>query len=151
MRRYCGRWEHKLRHHGYKCTATREVVLEVLHSTDDHLSPEDIYHKAHQNHPNIGLTTVYRTLELLEQTGIVSKFEFGHGRAKYELAEIYSSKKHHHHLICNKCRKIIDYAEFAESELEYIKKAEEGLEKKYGFKIDSHNIEFYGLCPECKG
>jgi len=146
----CHRWGQKLAGYGFRLTTAREAILNILTNTDKHLSAEDIYITIHANNPAIGLTTIYRTLELLEQTGIIYKFEFGHGRAKYELSEENSNKKHHHHLICKKCRKIVDYSEFAETEREYIEKAEAGLGKKYGFDIDDHLIHFYGTCPECK-
>ena len=148
--RYCHKWGQKLQGYGFRLTASREAILEVLTNTDKHLSAEDIYMTVHLKYPAIGLTTIYRTLELLEQTGIVSKFEFGHGRAKYELSEEYSNKKHHHHLICKKCRKIVDYTDFIKKEREYINKAEAGLQNKYGFDIDDHLIHFYGTCPDCK-
>ena len=148
--KYCQEWGKKLKGCGFRMTASREAVLEILKNTDKHLSAEDIYMAIHPVNQAIGLTTIYRTLELLNQSGIISKFEFGHGRAKYELSEAYSNKKHHHHLICKKCRKIVDYSDFLEDEQEYIRKAEKGLEKKYGFDIDNHLIRFYGLCTECK-
>jgi Fur family ferric uptake transcriptional regulator len=148
--RHCHKWGQKLEGCGYRLTTAREIILNILTNTDQHLSAEDIYMAIHHNYPNIGLTTVYRTLEVLIQTGIVSKFEFGHGRAKYELTEGYGTKQHHHHLICKKCRKIVDYTDFMAEEEEYIKKAEIGLQKKYGFTIDKHLIRFYGTCPECE-
>ena len=137
--RHCHKWGQKFQDYGFRLTVSREAILEVLSNSNKHLSAEDIYLAVHSDNPAIGLTTIYRTLELLEQTGIVSKFEFGHGRAKYELAEEYSNKKHHHHFICKKCRKVIDYEDFIKEEKEYINKAEIGLQNKYGFdknKID---------------
>lgn len=147
----CHKWGQKFKSYGFRLTAARETILEILINTQNHLSAEDIYMAVHDNNPAIGLTTIYRTLELLEQTGIISKFEFGHGRAKYELSGEHSNKQHHHHLICKKCRKIIDYTDFIEEEREYITKTEKGLQAKYGFKIDNHLIHFYGICPDCKG
>ncbi len=149
MQKYCERWGHKLRHHGYKCTATREIILEILNSTDDHLSPEDIYMVAHKNYPNIGLTTVYRTLDMLVKLGMVQKFDFGDGRSRYELSEDQGHKKHHHHLICIKCGKILDYSEFIEEELGLLKKIEEKLGEKYQFKINDHIMQFNGVCDQC--
>lgn len=136
--------------HGYRLTAARETILDILTNTENHVSAEDIYMTVHKINPAIGLTTIYRTLDLLEQTRIIDKFDFGHGRAKYELSEEYSPKKHHHHVICKKCRKIVDYTDFFEAERQYIEKTEEGLKRKYGFDIDNHIIHFYGTCPECK-
>ena len=148
--KHCHKWGKKLTGSGYRLTAGREAIINVLSKTDKHLSAEDIYMLLHPNHPNIGLTTIYRTLELLKQTGIISKFEFGHGRAKYELSEEYGNKKHHHHLICKKCREIIDYSDFFDAEVDYVKQAEKGLKRKFGYNIDSHLIRFYGICPSCK-
>jgi Fur family transcriptional regulator, ferric uptake regulator len=148
--RHCRQWGNKLKGFGIRLTVAREAILEVLSSTDKHVSAEDIYMTVHERHPAIGLTTIYRTLELLEQTGIINKFDFGHGRAKYELSEKFSEKHHHHHLICKRCRKIVDYADFPEEERHYLEKTEAGLQKKYGFDIENHIIHFYGICPECK-
>jgi len=148
--RQCNKWGEKFQSYGFRLTASRKVGLKVIINTDGHLSAEDIYMAVHLDNPSIGLTTIYRTLELLEQTGIVSKFKFGHGRAKYELSEEYSNKKHHHHLICKKCRKIVDYSDFVEEEKKYINKAVVGLQNKYGFEIDEHLIRFYGTCPDCQ-
>ena len=149
MRHGC-RWREKLQNHGFRLTVAREIIIETLGNTNEHLSAENIYMTVHPKHPAIGLTTIYRTLEILTQMGIVSKFEFGHGRAKYELSEEYGNKNHHHHLICKKCHKIIDYFEFIQDEIDFIKKTEQGLTQKYKFDIDSHLIRFYGFCPECK-
>jgi Fur family ferric uptake transcriptional regulator len=136
---------------GFRITAGRSAIIEILSSVDKHLSAEDIFLLLHENHPGIGLTTVYRTLELLVQNGIVEKFEFGQERARYELTEKYGEKRHHHHLICRKCQSITDYSDFQNDELLYIRKAEKGISKKYDFSIDSHVISFYGVCDRCRG
>ena len=149
MRKQC-RWGFAFQESGYRFTASREAIIDVLNNSSEHLSAEDIYMAVHGKHSGIGLTTIYRTLDLLGQMGVVNKFEFGHGKAKYELSEKYGHKAHHHHLICKNCRNIIDYTEFFDEELEYIRKAEKGLHKKYGYDIDEHIIHFYGQCPECK-
>ena len=144
------RWGQQLECRGFRVTAARELILEILSDTDSHLSAEEIYFTAREENPSVGLTTVYRSLELLQQNGIVNKFDFGDGRAKFELTEEFSSKPHHHHLICRKCGKIVDYTDFNEDEKLYVDKAEDGLQSRYGFDIDSHIIRFYGTCPECK-
>jgi Fur family ferric uptake transcriptional regulator len=149
--KHCHQWGQTLKGRGFRLTVAREAIIHVLERTDAHVSAEDIYMAVHPEYPAIGLTTIYRTLDLLQQTGIISKFEFGHGRAKFELSEKYSSKKHHHHLICRRCRKIIDYSDFINEEIDYIQKTEEGLKKKYNFDISDHEINFYGLCEACKG
>ena len=144
------RWGQRLENSGFRITKAREVILGILESTPEHLSAEDIFMLIRREYPGIGLTTVYRTLDILENAGIVDKFDFSLDRAKYELSEEYSGKKHHHHLICKRCGKIIDYTEFLDSEMDYIRKTESELSRKYGFSIEKHMIHFYGICPECK-
>jgi len=144
-------WHGKFKGCGYRLTVPRQAILDVLSKTSKHLSAEDIYLAVHKVYPAIGLTTVYRTLELLVQTGMVFKFDFGDGRARYELSERPGSAGHHHHLVCTGCRRIIDYSDFINEELELLKQTEKGLSKKYNFKITNHLIQFYGLCEKCKG
>jgi len=144
-------WLHgKFKGCGYRLTMPRQIILDVLSNTTEHLSAEDIYHLVHKAYPSIGLTTVYRTLELLAQVGLLFKFDFGDGRARYELSESPKSIGHHHHLVCTECRRIIDYTDFIEEEKELLKKTERGLSKKYDFRITNHLIQFYGLCDECR-
>lgn len=149
MKRRCGMWGHKLRHHGFKCTPGRELILEVLSSTNEHLTPEEIYNEVKKSHPEIGLVTVYRTLELLVKSGILIKLDFGDGRSRYELSENYGHKNHHHHLVCKNCGRIIDYSDFLSEEIEFLSKIEKKLEEKYNFKIDGHFIKFDGICKNC--
>ena len=89
---------------GYKATVGREAILKTLANARKHLSAEDIYISVHSEYSSIGLATVYRTLELMVNNGLVYKFDFGDGRARYELAEGGKSGGHHHHLICKKCK-----------------------------------------------
>jgi len=140
----------KFRGCGYRITVPRQAILNVLSNTTEHLSAEEIYLKVHKIHPSIGLTTVYRTLELLIKTGIVFKFDFGDGRARYELSENPKGIGHHHHLVCTGCSRIIDYTDFINEEIELLKRTEKELSKKYKFKITNHMIQFYGLCEKCK-
>jgi Fur family ferric uptake transcriptional regulator len=142
--------QRKFRGCGYRITVPRQAILDVLSNTTEHLSAEEIYLKVHKIHPSIGLTTVYRTLELLIKTGIVFKFDFGDGRARYELSENPKGIGHHHHLVCTGCSRIIDYTDFINEEIELLKRTEKELSKKYKFKITNHMIQFYGLCEKCK-
>ena len=141
-------WRGKLKGCGYRITIPRKVILEELNRKGGHLSAEDIFMKVHKVYSNIGLTTVYRTLELLVQMGMVSKLDFGDGRARYELVK-EGEEAHHHHLICTECKKIIDYSDFADEELEFLERAEKGLSKMYNFEISNHIIQFYGICEKC--
>lgn len=143
-------WQDRFEDMGARVTLPREVVMDILQRTDDHMSAADIYVEAHRVNPSIGLTTVYRTLDMLTQMGIVQKFDFGDGKARYELVNNPGGKKHHHHLICLKCKTIIDYTEFPDDELEYIGKTQARLSKKYNFNITDHAISFYGYCERCR-
>jgi len=113
------------------------------------MSAKDIYASLYSMYPGIGLTTIYRTLELLHRLGFVHKVTTSNGQSRYELRS-EDKKEHHHHLICIKCGKIIDYRDFVQEELELVKKTEEALAKKHNFLIKDHNIEFVGLCEKCR-
>ncbi|MCK4796580.1 MAG: transcriptional repressor [Spirochaetes bacterium] len=143
-------WHNKFNCFGARLTESREIIINILNDTDEHLSAEDIYLKAHKKNPSIGLTTVYRTIDLLTQMSIVQKFDFGDGRARYELIKSSSGKNHHHHLVCVRCKRIINYTELIKDELDLINKTEKELSKKYNFKIMNHIIHFYGLCENCQ-
>lgn len=143
-------WHGKFRGCGYRMTLGREVILDVLSNSDSHLSAEDIYMKVHPLYPNIGLTTIYRTLDILSNLGMVFKFDFGDGRARYELVEEQREGNHHHHLVCTNCKRIINYNDFMDEEVELIKKMEDALSKRHGFVINNHVIQFYGLCAKCR-
>ena len=143
-------WNQRLYDFGFRLTNPREIVLNLLRNTDKHLSAEDIYIEAIKANPSIGLTTIYRTLDLFAQIGVVQKIDFGDGRARYELTNNPLKKDHHHHLICMKCKTIHDYTDFVNEELELMKKTEEALSTKYQFKIFYHTIHFYGICNQCQ-
>lgn len=143
-------WLHgKFRGCGYRLTVGREAILDVLSKFKGHLSAEDIYMKVHSQYPNIGLTTVYRTLDVLSNLGMIYRLDFGDGRARYELAEGPEGTSHHHHLICTNCNKVVDYTDFIDEEVELLSETEKGLSKKYDFRITNHIIQFYGLCGKC--
>jgi Fur family ferric uptake transcriptional regulator len=143
-------WDGRLRKHSCRITVPRQVILDVLSKEGKHLSAEDIFLKVHRVYPDIGLTTVYRTLNLLTQIGMVSKFDFGDGRARFELSGEQKGGIHHHHLICTSCNRIIDYKDFVDEEMKLFKKTEKTLSEKYNFEITNHLINFYGLCERCR-
>jgi Fur family ferric uptake transcriptional regulator len=148
MRNGC--WKSILKNSGNHFTDLRKIVIDILEQSKEHLTAKDIYMKAHSINPSIGLTTVYRTLDLLIQLGFVQKFEFGEGKARYEMVSENESENHHHHLVCVKCHTIIDYTDYVNEELELIKKTEEALSKKYNFDIHNHIVRFFGTCEKCK-
>ena len=143
-------WQGRFRGQGFRMTVPREAILDVLTKTSKHLSAEDIYLQVHKVYPNVGLTTVYRTLELLVGMGMVFKFDFGDGKARYELSQGPKGFRHHHHLVCTNCGRVIDYTDFIDEEKELLGQTERGLENKYNFKITHHIIQFFGLCQNCK-
>lgn len=137
MKGLCPRW-----------TMPRNAVLSFLKSTGEHVSAKDVYRELQRAFPGLGLTTVYRTLDLLNRAGIVTKINAGDGQYRYEHAA-GGEKGHHHHLICTSCGKIQDYRDFEAEELELVKKTESILTRKFGFEISGHNIEFLGKCSSC--
>ncbi|MBC7329634.1 transcriptional repressor [bacterium] len=143
-------WRHWLRNCGCRITTPREIILDVLSRAPGHFSADEIFFMVKQMYPQIGLATIYRTLELLSNMGLVHKLDFGEGKARYELAQGPETKGHHHHLICLRCHKVIDYEEISEKEKELLKEVEENLEKKYDFKITDHFFNFYGICKDCQ-
>ena len=143
-------WHGRFRGCGYRLTIPRQEILGVIAKSSSHLSAEDVYLAVHKVYPNIGLTTVYRTLELLIQMGLVVKFDFGDAKARYELSEGPKGVRHHHHLVCTNCGRAIDYTDFIDEEIELLNKTQKELSKKYNFKIMNHIIQFYGLCGRCR-
>jgi Fur family ferric uptake transcriptional regulator len=139
----------RVRESGYRMTSGRKAVLDTLSQAKGHLSAEDIYLKVHAVYPAIGLTSVYRTLQILVNLGLVFKFDFGDGRSRYEVVEGPKGIGHHHHFICTRCGRIIDYSEFTDEELALLKKVEEGLAEKYRLRITNHNLQFHGFCDRC--
>jgi len=142
-------WHGRFRGCGYRLTIPRDAILNVLSKASKHLSAEEIYLAVHKIYPAVGLTTVYRTLDLLSGMGLVHKFDFGDGRSRYELSKGPGSI-HHHHLICRGCGRVVDYTDFIDEEVKLFKQTEAALSKKYNFKIKSHRVQFYGLCEKCK-
>jgi len=142
-------WQTRFRENVCRWTVPREIILGLLSRTTEHLTAKDIYASLYSLYPGIGLTTVYRTVELLHQLGFVQKVTAGDGQSRYALKR--SDKEgHHHHLICTKCGKIIDYRDFVQEELDLVKKTEDALSKRHNFTITDHNIEFLGLCEKCR-
>lgn len=145
-----GGWRQRFRGRVYRMTKSRQTICDVLDQTSEHLTAKQVYMRAHKKCPSCGMTTIYRTLELLVGMGLVTKFAFGEGQSRYELAEHYSGKPHHHHLVCRKCHKIVDYSNFLQDELDLVRRSEERLSKQFKFKIEEHEITFKGCCAKCQ-
>ncbi len=132
---------HKL---GYKYTEQRQMVVDVLFEHPVlHLSSEDICEYFKQKNINIGQSTVYRTLILLEKMQIVRSINLDDGFTRYELLN-HDEEHAHHHLICSKCGSIIDIKK------DLLKDLEKQIFKDYHFKVQDHCLKFYGECDNCK-
>ena len=129
--------EKKCVERGMKMTEQRKIIAKVISDSPDHPDVEEVHQRAIREDTGIGIATVYRTLRLLDDAGIVEKHDFGDGRARYE--EILDD--HHDHLINVKTGEII---EFVDDEIE---KLQEAIAKKYGFKLIDHRLELY-VIPE---
>lgn len=130
-----------LKKNNLKFTIQREVILETLYNSDAHLTPEALHHLIQDKHPELktGIATVYRTLALLEESGVVTSLSFGAQGKKYELG----AKEHHDHLICTNCGKITEFVD------EEIEKRQHAITKELGFKMKDHSMQIYGICSEC--
>lgn len=131
-----------LQEDGYKLTPQREATLKILLENKEHLSAEDIYMLVKDKAPDIGLATVYRTLELLSELRIVHKLNFGDGVARYEITN-ENEEHHHHHLVCLECGKLEEFED------DLLGDIEEKIEKTKKFTIVDHRLSFFGYCKEC--
>ena len=143
-------WSSHFKGWGYRITVPRKIILQVLNEAEKHLSAEDIYFRAYQIYPAVGLTTVYRTLDLLTKNGLVIKIESGDGRARYELTNRYEGINCHQHLVCTHCNAFFDYHDFSQEEIEIMRKMKQKLLEKYGFKVKSCILQFHGECQNCQ-
>jgi len=131
-----------LKKNNLKFTIQREVILETLYNSDEHLTPEALHHLIQERYPdlNTGIATVYRTLALLEESNVVTSLSFGAQGKKYELG----AKEHHDHLICTECGII---TEFVDTEIEARQHA---ITEQLGFKMSDHSMQIYGVCKNCQ-
>lgn len=134
-----------LKKKGYKFTPQRKAILEVLSDRfGEHLSSEEIYDLVKVNNPEIGLATVYRTVQLLVELDVLSKLNLDDGFVRYEINDNDGEGHHHHHLICSECGKISEVRE------DLLDSIEAEIERKYEFQIKDHKLKFFGLCKSCK-
>lgn len=136
------RFKELLKHNSLKFTTQREIILKTLYNNDEHFTPESLYLLIKEKHPslNVGIATIYRTLNLLEESDIVSSISFGSAGKKYELA----NKPHHDHIICKSCGLIVEF------ENDEIEAAQEEIAFKNGFKLTGHMMQLYGVCQQCQ-
>ena len=129
-----------LREKGMKLTPQRRLILDIIHNSDSHLTANEILDYVQARAPGVNKSTIYRTLELLEELGCVFKSELG-DRFIYHHAE----EGHHHHLVCQICGKSIDCDEDLFLPVEKITNG------KYGFRADFKHVVISGLCVDCRG
>jgi Fur family ferric uptake transcriptional regulator len=125
--------------HGRKQTRQRQAILEVFLSTGGHLGCEQLLLAVRELHPKVGYTTVYRTMKLLCQAGLAKERRFDDGITRYE-----TDHEHHDHLVCVKCRKIIEF------ECPAIEASQNEIAERHGFRILRHRHELYGYCADCR-
>jgi Fur family ferric uptake transcriptional regulator len=131
-----------LRATGRRMTRTRQAVLTLLERTRQPLSATEIFDRLHQEKVSIDLVTVYRTLHVLKDLGLIVQLDLHQeGLSRYELKE---GRKHHHHIRCQICGHIVDLL------LCPLKKVTKLIEQQTQFTVDDHTLEFTGLCPECQ-
>ena len=130
----------RLREKGYRLTSQRLMILEAIESSHDHISAEEIYAGVSARYPNVNISTVYRTLDLLKKLGMVYEIDLGEGRIRYHAEE----SGHHHHLVCQDCGSVIDIDESALSSLRDV------LLRDYGFRADLRHVGVFGLCEKCR-
>ena len=131
-----------LKKNNLKFTIQREVILETLYNSNEHLTPEALHHLIQERYPDLktGIATVYRTLSLLEDSNVVTSLSFGAQGKKYELG----AKEHHDHLICTECGEITEFVD------EEIEKRQHAITDELGFKMLDHSMQIYGICKKCQ-
>jgi Fur family ferric uptake transcriptional regulator len=129
-----------LSENGHRLTAARQTILQVLTSSGGHVSADQLVEMVRQQFPQVGRMTVYRTLELLSQLGVIRPVYQGTGAAHYILLE----DGHHHHLVCACCDQVIEFEECVLEEIEQV------VSGRFNFQIQGHLLEFFGICENCQ-
>ena len=133
-------WLTQLQDNGYRLTGARQAVVEIIAASQRALTPVEVYDAARDQYPALGLVTVYRTLEKLEELGLIQRVHQPKGCQAF----ITAGKGHQHLLLCNKCGRTIlfdgdDIDQFIKS-----------VAKKTGYRITEHWLQLFGLCENCK-
>ena len=131
----------RLRRQARKITGPRAAILEILRRHPHPLTNKEIF--AAMSGGQCDLATIYRAMHLLEEMGMVKRFDFGDGAARFELVG-EGDDGHHHHLVCTRCEEVVEIEECFPSAIE------SRIAAANGFKGVTHKLEFFGLCPECQ-
>jgi Fur family ferric uptake transcriptional regulator len=132
-------WERRLREHGFRITPQRQLVLEAV-ETLRHGTPEEILVEVQRTASGVNLSTIYRTLEVLEDVGLVTHAHIGHGPPTYHAVDEHV----HIHLVCDRCKSVQSVPATAASSFV------DALEAEYGFRTDISHVSVHGLCASCK-
>lgn len=130
-----------LRERALKSTSQRDDIARVFFANNRHISVEELYREVKVVNPRVGYATVYRTVRLLRECGLAAERHFHDGEARFENTE---DEHHHDHLICERCGRIVEFANDA------IERLQEHVAQKLGFVITRHKMELYGICAECR-
>jgi len=125
---------------GYKLTPQRTAVIEAIVSAGRTLTPRELHARLAGKHPEIGLVTVYRTIEILSKLGLLCQFNTEGAAKSFKAGPV----EHHHHMVCRGCGEVVDFSGHCPVELET------ALEQETGFKITDHRLEFAGYCRDCQ-
>lgn len=136
-----------LKQNGLKVTTQRIAILEVLSNRpDEHLTAEDIYDCVKNMYPDIGLATVYRTIQVLSELKLIDKLNLNDGYVRYEIGK--GSKDdcvhHHHHLICMNCGQVFTFQD------DLLENLEQKIEATMDFQVLNHEVKLFGICSACK-
>ena len=133
-----------LKNKGLKVTAQREAVLRVFKDNPGkHMTADEIYSFVRSGNPEIGLATVYRTITLFADIGLIEKLNLNDGFIRYEINRETPGRHRHHHLICLKCNKVISF------EMDLMEPLECEIKKRTGFEVLDHEVKLYGYCKDC--
>ncbi len=129
-----------LRQRGYRITPQREMIVQAIAHSEQHMSAEDVLAELRNHTQAINLATVYRTLEMLREEGLACRNDLGEGKI------VFSVRKHgpHIHLVCRHCSRVID-ADYA-----LLNPLEELLQAKYNFHADLQHLSIFGVCSDCQ-
>jgi len=130
----------KLKEQGCRLTPQRLAVLKILSTSEEHLGAEKIYKRVKANFPFTSLATIYKTVTLLKNLGEVMELGFVDDSNRYDGTRPFP----HPHLICTKCKKILD------PEIPTLSELPRELSQKTGYQIVNHRLDFFGICPQCQ-
>lgn len=143
MREEVSRARQEMAAKDFKFTSQRGSILQVIaEHPDEHLSADDVYNLVRQKSPELGMATVYRTLDLLERLKIIYRMNFGDGKNRFELCRADTHR--HHHLVCMQCGEIVEVKK------DLLAQLEETIARENDFDIADHDLQFFGYCAKCR-